>query len=134
MLKIVVRVLVCAVFFFGGIAHFLVTDDFAGIVPPFLPWPELIVWVTGVLEFFLVIGILLPSTRLLTGKLAALYCLLVLPANIYQAISDVPIFGSPVAPELLWLRIPLQFVLIAAILWSTSENNQTLIHKSTGNV
>lgn len=134
MLKVVVRVLVCAVFFFGGIAHFVVTADFVGIVPPFLPWPKVIVWATGIIEFLLVIGILSPSLRSITGKLAALYCLLVLPANIYQAVSDVPIFGGPVAPELLWLRIPLQFVLIAAILWSTSENNQKLIHTSTGSV
>jgi len=134
MLKIVIRALVCAVFFFGGIAHFVLTDDFVGIVPPFLPWPVAIVWVTGVLEFLLVIGMLLPNSRLFTGKITAIYCLLVLPANIYQAMSDVPIFGGPVAPELLWLRIPLQFVLIAAILWSTNDNDRALIRTSTDSV
>jgi uncharacterized membrane protein len=127
MLKIVIRVLVCAVFFFGGIAHFVLTDDFAGIVPPFLPWPTAIVLLTGVVEFALVAGMLLPSTRSFTGRAAAAYCLLVLPANIYQAISDVPIFGGSIAPELLWLRIPLQFVLIAGILWSTGNSDRKLI-------
>ncbi|MBQ0758099.1 MAG: putative membrane protein [Zhongshania sp.] len=134
MLKIVIRALVCTVFFFGGIAHFVLTDDFVGIVPPFLPWPVAIVWVTGVLEFLLVIGILLSSSRLVTGKITAIYCLVVLPANIYQAMSDIPIFGGPVAPELLWLRIPLQFVLIAAILWSTNDNDRALIRTSTDSV
>jgi uncharacterized membrane protein len=134
MLKVVIRLLLCGVFFFGGVAHFLFADGFAGIVPPFLPWPVAIVWVTGVLELALVLGILIPNSRLLAGKLAAIYCLLVLPANIYQALNDVPIFGSPVAPELLWLRIPLQFVLIVAILWSTGSIGRTLIQKSTGSV
>lgn len=134
MLKALTRVLVCAVFFFGGIAHFALTEDFAGIVPPFLPWPTAIVLLTGVVEFFLVIGILLPRSRSFTGKAASIYCLLVLPANIYQAVSDVPIFGGTVAPELLWLRIPLQFVLIAGILWSTVNVDRKLIQTSTGSV
>jgi hypothetical protein len=39
-----------------------------------------------------------------------------------------------VASELLWLRIPLQFVLIAAILWSTNDNSETLIQAPNGDV
>ncbi|WP_373087279.1 hypothetical protein [Zhongshania sp.] len=71
MLKSTLRLLVCLVFFFGGIGHFLLAADFAGIVPP--------------------------------------TCRCLRPANIDQVLSDIPIFGGPVAPELLWLRIPLQF-------------------------
>lgn len=134
MLKSILRLLVCLVFFIGGIGHFLLAEDFAGIVPPILPWPMLIVWLTGLLELLLVAGILWPAQRRLAGKLAAVYCLLVLPANIYQALSDVPIFGGPVAPELLWLRIPLQFVLIAAILWSTNDNPKALIQSPSSDV
>jgi hypothetical protein len=51
-----------------------------------------IVWFTGLLEL-----------------------LLVLPARIYQVLSDLPIFGSLIAPALLWLRMLLPFVFIAAI-------------------
>lgn len=80
------------------------------------------------------IGYLSAKSRLLAGKLAAISCLLVLPANIYQAHNDVLIFGSSVAPELLWLCIPLQFVLIVAILWSTGIIGRTLIQKSTRSV
>jgi uncharacterized membrane protein len=134
MLKIIIRGLVCAVFFFGGVAHFVFAEDFVGIVPPLLPWPLAIVWATGIMEFGLVLGILMPKWRVITGKLAAIYCLLVLPANIYQAMNDVPIFGAQVTPELLFLRIPLQFVLIAAILWSTNDSDRRLIQKSTGAV
>jgi len=43
-----------ALFFFAaGIMHFVQDDAFAAIVPPLLPFPKLIVWITGVMELIL---------------------------------------------------------------------------------
>ncbi|MEX1668959.1 hypothetical protein AB4876_08540 [Zhongshania guokunii] len=134
MLKFILRSLVCVVFLLGGLGHFFFASEFAAIVPPLLPWPMLIVWFTGVVELLIVVGMLWPKPRVLAGRLAAIYCVLVLPANIYQGLSVDPSSGVAMGPEYLWWRIPLQFVLIAAILWSTNDNAETLIHARSSDV
>lgn len=106
-------------FLFAGIAHFAKVDAFAAIVPPLLPFPKLIVWVTGVMELGFALFLLCPHLRPQTGVLLSLFLLAVLPANIYMAMAGIP-FGEAVAsPAALWFRVFLQFPLIALILWAT---------------
>lgn len=119
-MKFFVRVLICVFFLAGGIAHFLFTEEFAAIVPPPLPLPVWIVWVTGAFELVVAPLVFVERWRQRVGGIMALYCLAVLPANIYQAMSNVAGPGGELPDTVLWLRIPLQFVLIVAILWSTS--------------
>ena len=109
-----------AIFFiFAGLSHFLTDDKFATIVPPFLPFPYLIVWVTGGMEIAFGVLLLCPHYRAAVGVLLGLFLLAVLPANIYMAIAGIP-FGDTVAsPAALWIRVALQFPLIALIYWAT---------------
>jgi len=37
-------------FFFGGIGHFTATTFFTSIVPPYIPYPEEVVYISGVFE------------------------------------------------------------------------------------
>ena len=90
---------------------------FAAITP--LPFANEIVWLSGVLELLFALFIWLPKYRQLTGLWLCLFCLAVLPSNINMAINQIQISAEPVALLMLWLRIPLQFVLIAWILYAT---------------
>jgi len=108
-------------FLFAGYAHFASVDAFAAIVPPLLPFPKLIVQVTGVIEIVLAIGLLLPKYRKLSGLLFAPYLLAVLPANIYMAIGTIPLGETAISPTALWIRVALQFPLIALILWASGN-------------
>jgi len=114
--------LVCffALFFFvAGISHFVSDDKFAAIVPPMLPFPYVIVWVTGVMEICFAVLLLCPHFRPRVGVWLGLFLLAVLPANIYMAVAGIP-FGDTVAsPAQLWTRVALQFPLIAVIYWCT---------------
>ena len=106
-------------FVVAGISHFTAVDTFAAIVPPLLPFPILIVWVTGIMEIAMGIMLLCPHFRPRVGVLLGLFLLAVLPANIYMAIAGVP-FGDTVAsPAALWIRVALQLPLIALIYWAT---------------
>jgi len=107
-------------FLVAGVLHFVMDDAFAQIVPPGLPFPVGIVWLTGVMELVFAAGLLLRRHLVLTGILLSLYLLAVLPANIYMAIEDVPLGdGQQLGPLILWIRVALQFPLIAFILWCT---------------
>lgn len=122
MIKILktVLVLVFALFFiFAGISHFVADDKFAAIVPPLLPFPYVIVWVTGVMEIGMGVMLLCPHFRARVGVLLGLFLLAVLPANIYMAVAGIPFDESVASPAALWGRVALQFPLIGLIYWTT---------------
>ncbi|MEV4392023.1 hypothetical protein [Nonomuraea sp. NPDC049607] len=105
-----------------GSAHFVpegVTfmpnhGDLVRMVPPFVPFPAAMVYLTGVFELAGALGLVLPGTRRAAGLCLALLFVLLLPANIYAAVSDVPFAGGEASP--LWQRVPEQVLYIAAAL------------------
>lgn len=101
-----------------GVLHFTHGETFASVMPDYLPWHLPLVYLSGVIEIALGLGLLSERTRSLAAwGLIALF-IAVFPANINMALNpDMPIAGLP--PDLphppaiaLWLRLPLQFVLI----------------------
>ncbi|GAA0671677.1 hypothetical protein GCM10010193_24930 [Kitasatospora atroaurantiaca] len=114
-----------------GSAHFApasvtVMPSHAGLVamvPPFVPFPHAMVYATGVLELLGALGLVVAATRSTAGiGLAALFVLM-LPANIYAAIDDVPLNGEPATP--LWFRVPEQMVFITIALWAAATADNT---------
>jgi uncharacterized membrane protein len=101
-----------------GVLHFAAADAFAQIVPPALPWPYALVWISGALEILLGLALIPEKTRRLAGfGLVALY-IAVFPANVYMAVADVRIRDlPPVPPAILWGRLPFQAVFVAWALW-----------------
>jgi uncharacterized membrane protein len=101
-----------------GVLHFVADDVFAQIIPPGLPWPYGLVWISGVFEIALGLGLIPRETRRLAGwGLVALF-IAVFPANIYMAVANARVPGhDPLPPALLWGRLPLQFLFIAWALW-----------------
>lgn len=106
----------------AGVLHFAAEGFFVQIVPPALPAPRLIVWISGVAEIALALGLVPRATRRLAGIGLVLLYVAVFPANIYMAVANVQLTGMPSwfaqpSPAALWLRLPLQFAFIAWALW-----------------
>ena len=119
-----------AIFFFcAAIMHFVKVDSFVAIVPPMLPFPKWIVCVTGIMELVFAVGLILPKYRKLSGFWLAPYLLAMLPANIYMAMYNIPLGDRVMSPVVLWVRVALQFPLIAVILWTS--NNLSFRHKTS---
>ena len=116
--KLHLRVYMGLNFIAVGIAHFISPEPFVSIVPPYLPAHYTLVYVSGFFEVLGGFGILLRSSRQIAawGLLALLVA--VYPANIHMLVNDVYIEGFPKLRIGLWLRMPLQFVFMAAIYWS----------------
>jgi len=106
-------------FFLGGIGHFALTQTFARIVPPAIPYPIAVVYISGAFELLGAFGVLLRGPRRLAGWGLTLLTIAVTPANVFmwQHADRFP----GVSPTLLLLRLPLQVLLIACILWSTQR-------------
>jgi uncharacterized membrane protein len=103
-------------FFFGGIAHFVLTEQEMRIVPPSLPDPRDIVLISGIFELLGAFGLLLPWTRRLAGWGLFVLTLCVTPAHFYMLQAPEQ-FGVPL--WLLWLRLPIQVVLLWLIVWGS---------------
>ncbi|MDT7540979.1 MAG: hypothetical protein QOE33_883 [Acidobacteriota bacterium] len=116
-IKLVLKYIFALFFVVGGFNHFINTNFYLKIMPPYLPSPLLLVYLSGVIEVALGLLLLIPKfTRVAAWGLIALL-LGVFPANIHMAFHRelYPEYGSAA----LWLRLPLQLVLIAWAYWYT---------------
>ena len=75
------------------------------------------VYISGVVEILLGMGLFWPDTRRLAGYGLAALLVAVFPANIYMAIANIHPPGVVISPWILWARLPLQSVLIWWVLW-----------------
>lgn len=108
---------VLAVFFAAaGLNHFRAPELYAGMMPPWLPWPDAMNLISGAAEVAGAIGILLPATRRLAGWGLIALLVAIFPANLHVALQGrMPPFD--ISPVMLWLRLPFQAVLIAVVWW-----------------
>ena len=77
-----------------GIEHFKEPQKFVDIVPKYVPFALFLVYLTGVMEILVGLGIIYPDTRELTGRLTVLFLLAIYPANFNMWINDVPFNGT----------------------------------------
>jgi uncharacterized membrane protein len=100
---------------FTAIGHFVFTKGMTLMVPPFIPFKKMMVYLTGFIEIRAAIGLLIPSLQILTSLLLIVFFVLMLPCNIYAAVKKVDYKkGNYNGPGLsyLWLRVPLQALFI----------------------
>jgi uncharacterized membrane protein len=110
-------------FIFIGITHFLMPEKYLEMMPPPVPAPLAMVYISGFFEVLGGIGLIVPWTkRWATFGLIALL-LAVFPANIYVALNNVQLGGFMSHSVYQWLRLPLQFALIGWV-WLVSKTNK----------
>ena len=104
-------------FCFTAAAHFnSMRADMIRMVPPSVPYPELMVTFTGICEILGAIGLLLQQTRRVAAVALIVFLIAVLPANIHAAQSEITLRGAPATP--LVPRIALQLLFIVLVWWS----------------
>jgi len=107
----------------AGVLHFAVPDIYVQIVPPVLPAALSLVYLSGVAEVAVGVGLLVPRTRRYAAWATVALLVAVFPANVYMATSGVVVEGVPGGgdPSALvrWGRLPFQGVLVLLALWYT---------------
>jgi uncharacterized membrane protein len=117
--KEVLRVILAVSMIVVGTTHFLTPIPFVRIVPPQLPSPLALVYISGFFEILGGVGLLIPWVSVAAAwGLIALF-VAVFPANINMAVNHIKIENVPYNPTLYWARLPLQAVLIAWAWWYT---------------
>jgi len=109
----------------AGANHFVHPGMYVAIMPPYIPWPVAMVYLTGAAEILGGLGVLVPDgmvfkrTRAAAawGLVAMLIGFLAVHVNMClhpEAFPQIPVW-------LIWARLPLQAPLIAWAWWYTRE-------------
>lgn len=117
--KIVTRSIFALLFIAAGLNHFINPAFYLSIMPPYLPWPALLVIISGVAEVALGLGLLIPKSSRYASYGLILLLVAVFPANIHMAMNPE---AYPAIPAVtLWIRLPIQGLLILLACWYTRE-------------
>ena len=123
-LKILSRYLLSLFFIAAGINHFWHTHFYFAMMPPYLPAPLALVYFSGVAEIALGALLLFKRWQVITGWGLIALSVAVFPANVHMALH--PELFTQFSPAGLWLRLPLQAVVIAWAYWYTRPAARSL--------
>ncbi len=109
------NIAMCCMLLFTSVAHFAFTKGMVLMMPSIIPFKKEMVYLTGVLELLLAIGLALPQTRYIASIIIIIFYIFLLPANISAAVRHVNIEKADFTGDglgYLWFRIPLQLIFI----------------------
>lgn len=107
-MKTTIRITI-AIFTLSGILHLVNPNAFIWLMPPWLPEPIALIYLSGVFELVAAVGLILKKPW--AGWLAAITLLGIWPANIWFAFSVLD-SGNVWLIAAAWFRLPLQLPLI----------------------
>ena len=119
--RLVVRLLLAAIYLTAGVFHIIQPQPFLGITPHWVPLPSTVVLLTGLAELAAVPALLQPWSRPLrraAGIGLALYAACVYPANVNHMLIDL---AKPIPSLGLAYHIPrllAQPLVVWAALWA----------------
>lgn len=100
------------IFIVAGVTHFVSPKPYRKIVPPALPQPMALVYISGFFEIMGGLGMFIPGLRRLASAGLAALLVAVWPANIYHTVGKVKMGGVMDTKQYHVVRLPLQPVMI----------------------
>ena len=121
-LKLIMKYVFAVAFAAAGINHFINPQFYLKMMPPVLPAPLFLVYVSGVFEILFGVLLLIPRFSRAAARLLIALLIAVFPANIYMAMN--PEMFPEFSQAALYFRLPLQLILIAWAFWFTRRNEE----------
>ena len=85
----IARLTLAPIFVIVGLVHLTQPHVLMSVMPRAIPYPYLVVLLTGLAEIAGSIGLFIKRTRAVAGILLAIYAVCVYPANISHAVHDL---------------------------------------------
>lgn len=115
---------IAALFYvFAGVMHFLKPAMYLRIMPPYIPFHEGMVALSGVFEILGGVGLLIPRTRRAAAWGVTALLVAVFPANVYMATNPIETGTTAIPDGLRWGRLVLQPLLIWWVLWCSGAGS-----------
>jgi len=118
-MKPISLILMAVFYLFNGINHFRAPELYLRIIPPQLPFPQALNFISGGAEILLAVLLVIPSTSKFAAWGVIALLIAVFPANFYHFISGGA--GTDIPLRLLAARLPFQLVFMAWAYWHTSN-------------
>ena len=106
-----------------GVKHFSDPIYFVNITPPFVPFKEGAVYITGIIEILAGVMILFKRSRAQGAYLLIFLLIIVFPANIYLYISELPRDLLGITKNQALMRLPFQIPLLILAYWHSQSNS-----------
>ena len=95
----------------SGINHFRNTGFYRPIMPPYIPAPVIMIYISGVAEMLGGVAVLVPRTRAVAAWGIVALLIAVSPVHINMCLHPDKFANIPL--WIIWFRLPLQFVFMA---------------------
>ena len=118
-LKLAARFALSLFYAVAGFYHLVSPEPFLRITPRFVPYPEMVILLTGLCEIAGAVALHIPALRRTAGLLLALYAVCVWPANFKHAFEGIELDALPTSWWYHGPRLALQPVLVALTLWAS---------------
>ncbi|MEP6786980.1 MAG: MauE/DoxX family redox-associated membrane protein [Acidobacteriota bacterium] len=117
--RTITKIILGILFVAAGANHFIDPQFYESIMPPYLPWHYALVIVSGVAEVVLGAALLIPKLSRAAAWGIIMLLFAVFPANIHMAMN--PELYPTIPAIFLWLRLPLQGLLVLWAYWYTRD-------------
>ena len=131
-IKLITVIIMSSLYINVGIKHFTDPSYFLYIMPPYLPFPKLLVYLSGFLEMFFGVLLLFNKYRSFAGWGLLILLFLVFPANIYLAQSKEAQELINISTNQAILRLPFQLPMIILAYWHTKSSNNLSFFSTAG--
>ena len=122
--KTILKYILAVAFIFAGTNHFINAPFYLRMMPPVLPAHLFLVYLSGVFEILFGILLAIPRFSRFAAWLIIALLIAVFPANIYMAMN--PQLFPEISPTALYIRLPLQLILIAWAFWFTRNEKNSV--------
>lgn len=114
--------LLIALYLIGGANHFIQPNGYLKLIPPYLPFPQLLNLLAGFFELLFGLMLIFKRTRKYAVYGIILMLIAFVPAHIYMIrIAPFMLGKWLVTKTIAWIRLPLQAVLIAWAFWHRKD-------------
>ncbi|UKT64356.1 DoxX family protein [Pedobacter mucosus] len=109
----IILIIYALLYILAGFNHFISTKGYYAIMPKWLPYHEILIYLSGVIEICLGVLLLFSKTRKPASLGIILMLLAFLPAHIYMIqIAPFMLGKILVTPFIAWMRLPFQALFI----------------------
>lgn len=116
-MKHISLILMAIFYLLNGINHFRTPEFYLRIIPPQLPYPQMMNYISGAAEILLAVILVIPATSKIAAWGVIMLLIAVFPANIYQFATGGA--GMNISQAALTIRLPIQLLFIAWAYWHT---------------
>ncbi|MFC0524933.1 hypothetical protein ACFFGV_15245 [Pontibacillus salicampi] len=112
-----------------GMSHFFMASSFQQMLPDFIPYKSLVVYLTGIIEILLGIGVVFNRFLKVSSYSLIIFFIVVFPVNVNNALNGTLLSGGLESqiPYYLWIRLLFQplFIWWVILGMKVDDVNQT---------